>query len=351
MLESCVWPWLSVPVLSDLDRRIVAALQIDGRAPWAAVASATGSTESTVARRAGRLLADGRLRIVGMVDPIRCGFGRTVLCQLRCEPGTVATTVAHLAGLPEVRFAATTTGTYDAIVELVVTSRADLARLLIHHVQVAPGVRDVVTAVVTRNFKVSYDWARPILGDAAAAVAAPVLSDEHKGQPIALDQVDLAVIAALRENGRRGYADIAVEAGVTEATAHRRVARLINTGCVVCGALIRPELLGFDVEALCWLRVGAAGLDQAVAALRARPEVRYLSATTGFADLACELVLPGYDDLYRFSTDVLGLLPGGVRVYTSVELMAVKRAFLPAAGASPGDQDDARPRPREGTPR
>jgi DNA-binding Lrp family transcriptional regulator len=342
MLESFAEPWLGVAVLSELDRRIVAALQINGRAPWAVVAAAAGSTESTVARRAGRLTTDGRLRIVGMVDPIRCGFGRTVLCQLRCEPGTVQDAVAHLARLSPVRFAATTAGSYDAIVELVVTSRADLAQLLVHQVQAAPGVRDVVTAVVTRKFKVSYDWARAVLGDGADAVTAPALSDEHEGQPVVLDQSDLDIIVALRENGRRSCADLAAETGLTEATTYRRLTRLITTGCVVCGALIRPELLGYDVEVFCWLRVDAAGLDQAVAALRARPEVRYLSATTGFADLACELVLPGYDDLYRFSSDVLGTLPGRVRADTSVELTAVKRAFLTTTDTS---------RDREGTTR
>lgn len=309
---------------------MVAALQINGRAPWAAVAAAAGSTETTVARRAGRLLDSGELRIVGMVDPIRCGFGRTVLCQLRCEPGSSEAVATHLAELPQARFVTTVTGAYDAIVELVVTSRADLARLLLEEVQATPGIRDVVTAVVTRKFKASYDWARGLLGERAGHIPAPEVSDENLGQPVTLDQVDLEVIAALRENGRATSAEIASVVGLTEATAHRRVNRLIKSGCVVCGALVAPESMGFEAEVFWWLRVNAAELDRVVQVLRTRPEVRYLAATAGFADLACELMLPGYDDLFTFANEVLHTLPG-VHADASVELRTIKRGFLPAA--------------------
>src|SRR3954447_24227255 len=45
--------------LSDVDRRIVVALQADGRATWAKVAAASGVSESTAARRGVRLLREG----------------------------------------------------------------------------------------------------------------------------------------------------------------------------------------------------------------------------------------------------------------------------------------------------
>ena len=47
--------------LGHLDRRIVAALQLNGRATWKQVAAAVGATESTVARR-GQQLLDARGR-------------------------------------------------------------------------------------------------------------------------------------------------------------------------------------------------------------------------------------------------------------------------------------------------
>ncbi|MGW3473659.1 Lrp/AsnC family transcriptional regulator, partial [Saccharopolyspora sp. NPDC000995] len=73
---------------TELDRRIVAALQLNGRAPWGAVAKHVGASESTVLRRAEKLTESGRLRIIGVVDVLRCGLGVPVLTRLRCRPGS-----------------------------------------------------------------------------------------------------------------------------------------------------------------------------------------------------------------------------------------------------------------------
>jgi DNA-binding Lrp family transcriptional regulator len=329
MLESIDTTCFTGQVLSELDRRVAAALQINGRAPWRTVAAAAGSTESTVARRAARLMDTGELRVAGMVDPIRCGFGRTVFCQLTCEPGTSDDVASRLAAVPQARFVTTVTGTFDAIVELVVASRAELARLLLEDVQGVPGVRSVASALVTRKFKATYDWGRGLLGDAAGLVPAPELSADNPGQPVPLDETDLQIIASLRGNGRASSAEIASAADIGEPTAHRRLNRLIREGCVICGALVAPESMGFEAELFCWLRVDTAGLGSAVAALRARPEVRYLAATAGSADLACELILPSFDDIYVFTSEVLDAIPG-LRIETSVELRTMKRGFFPA---------------------
>src|ERR1700749_1611296 len=127
MLESSDLACFTNEVLSELDRRIAAALQINGRAPWRVVAAAAGSTESPVARRAARLMDAGQLRVAGMVDPIRCGFGPTVFCQVSCEAGASDDVAARLAAPPQVRLVITGTGTFDAIGELVVPARAELA--------------------------------------------------------------------------------------------------------------------------------------------------------------------------------------------------------------------------------
>ena len=42
--------------LGELDRKLVAALQVNGRASWKQVARAVDATESTVARRGQQLL-------------------------------------------------------------------------------------------------------------------------------------------------------------------------------------------------------------------------------------------------------------------------------------------------------
>ena len=83
-----------MPTVDELDRRIAAALQINARASWQQVAHVVGSSESTVTRRAQRMISSREIRVVTIADPIRCGFGYPVLVQLKCEVGA-SSRVAH----------------------------------------------------------------------------------------------------------------------------------------------------------------------------------------------------------------------------------------------------------------
>jgi len=64
------------------------------------------------------------------------------------------------------------------------------------------------------------------------------------------------------------------------------------------------------------------------AALVQRREVRYVSATSGFGDMVCEVILRSRDDLYPFLTTVVGTLPGVREVDVALELVTLKRAYL-----------------------
>ncbi|MFD2415553.1 AsnC family protein [Amycolatopsis pigmentata] len=53
----------------DLDRAVVHASQIDGRAPFSRIGEVLDVSDQTVARRHGRLRAMSALRVVGLTTP------------------------------------------------------------------------------------------------------------------------------------------------------------------------------------------------------------------------------------------------------------------------------------------
>src|SRR5919199_4677056 len=71
--------------LDYLDQRIVAALQANARATWRQIAAVVGSSESTVKRRAERLVQSGTIRITVFTEPVSPGF--PVLVQCTCKIG------------------------------------------------------------------------------------------------------------------------------------------------------------------------------------------------------------------------------------------------------------------------
>jgi len=315
--------------VDELDQRIAAALQVNGRASWLQVARVVGSSESTVARRAQRMIDAGKIRVIAVADPIKCDFGYPVLVQLKCKVGA-ALHVAHaLANRPDVRFLALVTGSFDVVMELIVPSRRYLAGVLLEELPRIEGIKETTTETVLRNFKMSYDWSRDLLGDASAELdRLPAALDNTSAKSYTLDAIDLRLYELLLEDGRRSFSELASVVGISESMAKRRVNALRERGCLRFATLVEPYLLGYDVECVCWVRVELSQLERTATILADQREVRYLSATIGYSDLICEVILRTQDDLYDFSTRTLGQLPGVQGVDVGLELQTIKRAYL-----------------------
>jgi DNA-binding Lrp family transcriptional regulator len=244
--------------LGELDRRIVAALQINGRATWQQVANVVGASESAVSRRANRMIRQGLLRIIAAADPLRCGLGFPVLLQIECAVGAAGAVARTLAARPDVRFVALLGGGYDLVVELIVPSRAHLTAVLVEELNTVPGIVRTTTENVVRNFKTSYDWSRTLLGEAAALLDPPTVD----ASPPQLDDIDLRLIHLLGVDGRRSVTDVAERLGISESAARRRLEQLTASGCLRFGTLIDSELLGYHWELFVWLGVDLGRLDR-----------------------------------------------------------------------------------------
>jgi DNA-binding Lrp family transcriptional regulator len=315
-------------LMDELDQRIAAALQVNGRASWLQVARVLGSSESTVARRAQLMMESGKIRVVVIADPVRCGFGYWVLLQIRCEVGE-STRVAHtLAERPDVRYLALVTGPFDIVIELIVPSRRYLARILLEEIPKVGGIKETTTRMVLRNFKMAYDWSRDLLGPASKNLERYDEALEPEDMTCVLDEVDLRLYELLLEDGRRSFSELAAIAGISASMARRRVDSLWKKGCIRFATLIEPSLLGYDAECICWVRVDLSRLEQTAKALAAKREVRYLSATINYSDLIAEVVLPSQDALYEFCTEMLGRLPGVQEVNVNLKLQTVKQAYV-----------------------
>jgi DNA-binding Lrp family transcriptional regulator len=334
--------------MDDLDRRIAVALQVNGRASWQQVARVVGRSESTVSRRAHRMFEAGLLRVAAISDPVRCGFGYPVLVQLRCEVGEEMRVAHALADRSDVRFVALVTGSFDIVMELIVPSRRYLAGILLEELPKVGGIEDTTTETVLRNFKMSYDWSRELLGADGEQLEEPVV-DRVGRNGGGLDAVDLRLYELLAEDGRRSFSDLAPLVGMSESMVRRRVERLRASGCLRFATLVEPYLLGYDVECVCWAHVDLSRLEETALTLAEHREVRYLSATIGYSDLICEIILRSQDDLYEFSTRTLGNLPGVRRVDLGLELRTIKRAFLLMSEPSSPATATARGPRRRGT--
>jgi Lrp/AsnC family transcriptional regulator for asnA, asnC and gidA len=152
---------LNTAKLDETDRRIIAALQAEGRRPYSRIAADLGVSESVVRYRAGRLEQAGILQVVGIADPLRIGFDHMALIGLKVRPGTIRDVCAAVTAFPETSYVANTAGSFDAVVEVICRDTAHFTELLQERIQRVDGVVSTESFFVLEIHKMAYGWGVP----------------------------------------------------------------------------------------------------------------------------------------------------------------------------------------------
>ena len=309
---------VDLQVLGELEQRIVMALQVDGRATWRKIAKVLDEPERTVARHGAALLEEGMVNIAA----IRHRAG-AVIAALNCVPGTVPVASEALSARADTSFTYMVTGQSDVVSELHYDGGLD--EILTLQLPATPGLSQIQVYPILKFFKTIRGWQAGNLSPAQLRMLEPEFGGERTAwQPAGeLDATDLTIVEALRRDGRASIEAISRQVKLGESSVARRVEALLRGEHISIRTLVEPALLGLPVEALLWVQVSPEHIDDLGQRLCALPQVRYLAAIAGDAQLLVDVTVPSQQDLYRFiaQTD-WGQL---VQIRTSLVLGARKR--------------------------
>jgi Lrp/AsnC family transcriptional regulator for asnA, asnC and gidA len=146
------------------------------------------------------------------------------------------------------------------------------------------------------------------------------------GASALLDEVNRAIIARLQADGRRSYAAIASEVGLSEAAVRQRVQRLLDAGVMQIVAVTDPLQLGFARQAMIGVRA-TGDLREVADSLAALPEVDYVVVTAGSFDLLVEVVCNDDEHLLTLLNDTIRAVPGVRDSETFVYLRLAKQTY------------------------
>lgn len=105
-----------------------------------------------------------------------------------------------------------------------------------------------------------------------------------------LDDLDRALLGALRADGREPVATLARRLGVTRATVNSRLDRLVESGTVLGFSVrVREEHDPRSVRAISLIEVEGRTTDDVIRKLRGYPEIHALHTTNGGWDLVAEI--------------------------------------------------------------
>jgi len=143
-----------------------------------------------------------------------------------------------------------------------------------------------------------------------------------------LDEFDHQIIAALKEDGRMPFAEIARRLDVSPGMVRERYHRLVQSGILQVVAVTNPLLVGYRMMTLIGIKVDGGRLQEIAREIAAFEEVVYLVICTGSFDLLAEVVCRDNAELLQFLTRRLHAVEGIHDTETFVYLDIAKEIYV-----------------------
>ncbi len=149
--------------LDDIDKRIVAALQAEGRLPIVDLADRVGLSATPCQRRVKRLEEDGVItRYAALVSPAAMGVGLQALVEITLDDHSEKTVDAFEAAIrarPEVVACYAVTGEMDFLVHVFVPDLAAFSEFALKALLRMAGVKGTRSSFIMQAVKSDLAWA------------------------------------------------------------------------------------------------------------------------------------------------------------------------------------------------
>jgi DNA-binding Lrp family transcriptional regulator len=313
--------------LDELDRQLVHALQIDGRAPFSHIAMALDASDRTIARRYRRLRSAGALRVVGLPDTRQLGQVDW-LVRMRCTPDAAIPVATALSRRDDTSWVSLTSGGTE--ITCITRTRAGTkdGELLLQKLPRTPRITNVTAHYLLRAVAGTGGWP----GRTTALTAAQINTLRQPATPTPpnhrteLNEPDRRLLPVLAKDGRASYPALATATGWSETTVRRRLDELRRHGILYFVVEIDPLLFGYTTEAILWLTVAPPRLTAVTRALAEHPEIAFAAAVTGPANVVAFAVFTDPDAMYEYLATRIGTLNGVLQMDTSPIVRRAKGA-------------------------
>ncbi|HTU13370.1 MAG TPA: AsnC family transcriptional regulator [Allosphingosinicella sp.] len=143
----------------ELNRRIIALLQQDGRMAYSAIATQLGVSEGTIRNRVRQLLDDNIITIQAEALPYAMGYNFNALTFIKVAAGASIDEVAkRLSAVPEVYYLIMVLGRFDLSIATYHRSQEDFRAFLTEHCYGRSDIADVENSLVLKVHKMKLQW-------------------------------------------------------------------------------------------------------------------------------------------------------------------------------------------------
>jgi Lrp/AsnC family transcriptional regulator, regulator for asnA, asnC and gidA len=144
--------------IDDLDAKIIAILQSDGRISNTEIGKALTVSEATIRGRIKRLIDDEIIQIVAVSNPLKLGFQITGDLYVSVDMAKMENVISEISKFKELWYIVATTGRSNLNAEFVVKNLEELHDLVYNRLSHIDGIQQVETAIIMKYVKRRYDF-------------------------------------------------------------------------------------------------------------------------------------------------------------------------------------------------
>ncbi len=135
--------------MDEIDRRIIAELETDGRLSGRALAERVKISRANAYARIERLVADGVITgFTARVDPTKIGLTTSAYVSMTVRQHSWRDLQKRLRAIPEVRHMALMGGEYDVMLLVRAAGNDALRKVVLEQLQAIPGVLSTRTSLI-----------------------------------------------------------------------------------------------------------------------------------------------------------------------------------------------------------
>ncbi|KUO97075.1 Lrp/AsnC family transcriptional regulator [Ferroacidibacillus organovorans] len=143
----------------------------------------------------------------------------------------------------------------------------------------------------------------------------------------AIDEISLAIIRFLQQDGRMSNTEIAHRLEISEGTVRARINKLISDGVLHIVAAVDPVKVGKKALAIIGLQTSLPERERVAEKLSAFPEIRFMAYTTGNYDIILEVYAESNEQLLEFVNQNLSTIEGIQKAELSLQLKIVRDSY------------------------
>jgi DNA-binding Lrp family transcriptional regulator len=299
-------------MIDNINRKIIAALKINGRYSYTGLAKDLGINVATVTKRIDKMIQEDVISIRAVLNPFKLGYNAHALIAVDVDLTKVDQVCSQFVNNHNISLVVATFGRFDVIFLADYPTWEMLQDYITKELPKVVGINKIDAFPIIENKKIF----NPLFKH-----------DTGISKPASIDQTDQTIIEELEKNGRLNYAELAAELEISVATVSRRVARLQEEEIIKISAIRNPAKLGYLANAYIVIRADLNKVNDICAELGGYPEVHLIMTLMSGFEILLGIHLQSPEKLYKFILEKIAKIEGVSNIETFICAEIKKRSY------------------------